>query len=188
MKIIVLFVLFLGSQFLFSQDEISEDNKIASVNNVYGIQLGVLGVWCHYEKKITKTITLRSELGLDFGFRKGVLTNNNVVFAFIPNIVLEPRWYYNFKNRVEKGRSVRANSGGFLGLKLQYLPDFFVISNKKNLSVSESISFIPKIGYRKVWDSNLVFESAFGIGKQYGFESNLNDISVDLTFRIGYNF
>ncbi|MBL4887346.1 MAG: hypothetical protein JKZ03_02610 [Flavobacteriaceae bacterium] len=101
---------------------------------------------------------------------------------------MEPRWYYSFKRRTRKGRTIKGNSGGFLALKTQYFPDWFVISNESNISIIESFGFIPKIGYRKVWENNLSFEGGFGIGRAVSINSNNWVTIVELTFRIGYSF
>ncbi|PIY09340.1 MAG: hypothetical protein COZ17_13400 [Flavobacteriaceae bacterium CG_4_10_14_3_um_filter_33_47] len=155
---------------------------------VIGVQTGLFGLWGYYETKLSPKISLRTELGLDVGLRQGLFTNNELVFALIPNLALEPRWYYSLERRVRKNRDVSNNTGFFLGLKARYYPDWFVISNEKNISVIESLDFIPKIGYRKVWNNHLSFESGFGIGKSLSIASSFWDTTAELTFRIGYNF
>jgi len=157
-------------------------------DKVIGVQAGLFGFWAHYEPKLTPLISLRTEIGFELGLRKGVFTNDELVFALLPNIVIEPRWYYSLKRRVRKGREISNNSGFFLGLKTRYYPDWFVISNDNNISVIESIEFIPKIGFRKVWNEHLSFEGGIGIGKSLSIESGFWDTTAELTFRVGYNF
>jgi hypothetical protein len=167
-----------------------ENNTKPSIEDkIIGVQLGLFGFWTHYEPKLSPSISLRTEIGFEFGLRKGILTNDDLVFALIPNIVLEPRWYYSLNRRAQKGRQIDENSGFFLGFKTRYYPDWFILSNDKNVSVIENIEFIPKIGYRKVWNKHLTFESGFGIGKSLGLEgSDVWDTTAELTFRVGYNF
>ena len=182
-------ILFLSTFLLFTTTYSQNNNIKPSVEDkVIGIQTGLFGIWGHYETKITTQMSLRTELGLDLGLRKGIFTNDELVFALIPNIVIEPRWYYSIERRVKKGRDINNNSGFFLGLKTRYYPDWFVISNDSNVSVIESLDFIPKIGYRKVWGNHLSFESGFGIGKSFGITGNYWDTTAELTFRIGYDF
>ncbi len=163
-------------------------NSVSVEDKIIGVQTGLFGFWGHYETKLTSSIALRGEFGLDLGLRKGIFTNDKLEFALIPNFVLEPRWYYSLERRVRKNRPIHDNTGFFLGLKTRYYPDWFVFSSVKNISVIESLDFIPKIGYRKVWNNHLSFESGFGIGKSLSISSNYWDTTAELTFRIGYNF
>ena len=181
-----IFILILSSFFIA---QAQNNNKIPSVeNSVIGVQVGLFGFWAHYEPKLTPLISLRTEIGLELGLRKGILTNDELVFALLPNIVIEPRWYYSLERRVRKNRAIAHNSGFFLGFKTRYFPDWFVISNDNNTSVIESLDFIPKIGFRKVWNEHLSFEGGFGIGKSLILANNYWDTTAELTFRIGYNF
>ncbi|MFD1614364.1 hypothetical protein [Gelatiniphilus marinus] len=165
------------------------DNDLPTIEDkIIGLQTGLFGFWGHYETKITSSISLRGEFGLDLGLRKGVFTNDEMVFALIPNLVVESRWYYSLERRIRKGKSIAHNSGFFLGIKSRYYPDWFVISSDDSVSIVESIDFIPKIGYRKVWNNHLSFESGFGIGKSLNIPSDNWDTTAELTFRIGYNF
>jgi hypothetical protein len=168
----------------------SQNNYIIPTieNEIIGVQVGFFGFWAHYEPKLTPLISLRTEIGFELGLRKGIFTNDELIFALLPNIVIEPRWYYSLERRVRKNRAINDNSGFFVGLKTRYYPDWFVISNSDNISVIESLEFIPKIGYRKVWKSNISFESGFGIGKSLSINSSVWDTTAELTFRIGYNF
>ena len=35
--------------------------------SIFGLQTGVLGIWAYNETKLSNTIALRTEIGLDFG-------------------------------------------------------------------------------------------------------------------------
>ncbi|CAH8289379.1 hypothetical protein EV196_107248 [Mariniflexile fucanivorans] len=165
-----------------------QDTGTASVEDkVFGVEVGLFGVWGNYETKLTPLIALRTEFGLDFGFRKGVFTNNESVFAFIPSVSLEPRWYYNLKGRVKNDRPINGNTGAFLSFKTQYYPDLFVISNK-DVSVNQTIGFMPKFGYRKVWNENFNYEFGIGIGRSINLDYDYWDSTAELVIRVGYVF
>lgn len=183
MKKIMCLIIVLSFLSNYGQDK----NSVSVENKVLGVQVGLFGVWGHYEAKLIPMVSLRTEIGLDFGFRKGVFTNDETIFVFIPSISLEPRWYYNLKGRVKNGRPIKGNTGSFLAFKAQYFPDLFVISNK-DVSVSQSLSFIPKIGYRKVWNNHFSCEFAFGLGRSLNLDNNYWDNTGELVIRVGYNF
>jgi len=138
------------------------------------------------ESKLTNTIALRSEIGLDGGFRGG---SKFFVFAFAPTINAEPRFYYNLKKRSKKGKSILKNSANFLALEFFYVPNLFVISNTRNVSVTNSLSIIPKWGIKRTIGKHFTYELGLGIGYYIDLDdSRFNDTTADLHLRIGYTF
>lgn len=113
--------------------------------SVYGIQIGFLGIWGHRETKLTNTIVLRSELGLDSGIWGGAFYEKTG-FLMTPVITLAPRLYYNLNKRANKMRRTDGNTGNFISLKTSYHPDWFVISNTENTSIISDISIVPTWG------------------------------------------
>lgn len=161
--------------------------------STYGIQTGILGVWVHGEHKLTKSVSLRSEIGFDSGLFGGSFYDKTGFF-FTPNLSMEPRWYYNLGRRIAKSKNISNNSGNFIGLKFTYNPDWFMISNYDNLKIINQISIIPKWGIRRVYWNHFSFETGIGIGYRYifaksaGYLENVSETAIDLHLRIGYTF
>lgn len=172
----------------FSQEQKKDIEK--SITNV---QAGILGFWVNNETKVAPKTALRSEIGLGFGISYSHY-NSQVSWAFAPLLRVEPKYYYNIDRRVAKGKSIDNNSGNYFSLSATYIPDWFVISNVKNLNVIPSISFIPNYGLRRNINAHLNYELAFGIGyrylflKQGGYGKNEGEVTPNLTFRLGYTF
>ena len=91
--------------------------------SVFGIQTGFLGFWGHNESRLSNTIALRSELGLDAGI---LITDfeGRSGFLLAPVLTLEPRFYYNLNKRISKSKDITNNSGSFISLKTSYHPDW----------------------------------------------------------------
>ena len=171
--------------FLFSL-AVQSQNKISVEKSIYGIQTGTLGFWFYNEAKLTNTIALRSEIGLDGGFIAG--SNIGFVYVLAPTVTSEPRFYYNLKKRSKKGKSILKNSANFLALKFLYVPDLFVISNTRG-SVTNSLSIIPKWGIKRTIGKHFTYELGLGIGYYIDLDdSRFNDTTADLHLRIGYTF
>jgi len=161
--------------------------KVSVEKSIYGIQTGILGVWGYNESKLTNSIALRSEIGLDAGFSGG--SNINTVFVLTPTITAEPRFYYNLKKRSKKGKSIFKNSGNFLSLKFFYVPNLFVISNLRNVSARKSLSIIPEWGIKRTIGKHFTYELGLGIGYYIDLEDSwFNATTADLHLRIGYTF
>ncbi|MFN3753402.1 hypothetical protein [Flavobacterium sp.] len=165
----------------FSQSTTSVEKSI------FGVQTGILGIWMHNETRLSDEISLRTELGLDFGIQGN---DNSTTTAMIPSLRLEPRWYYNLEKRVKKGRKTANNSGNFLAVNTTYNPDWFIISNKDNVSIISTLAFVPKWGIKRTLGNHFTYEAGFGIGtfivlNDYEVD---NKVAVDLHLRIGYTF
>lgn len=171
--------------------------QIPSVEkSIFGIQTGILGIWIHNEVKLSNSIALRSEIGLDAGIFGSSYSNENYVdYIFAPVLTLEPRWYYNFEKRLNKGKKINNNSGNFLALKVSFNPDLFVISNRDDISVPNQLFIIPKWGIKRAIGQHFTYEVGIGLGYHKVFENDYNsvaneevDIALDLHLRIGYTF
>ena len=85
----------------------------------------------------------------DYGFGMGLS-----VFA-------EPRWYFAYKNRYEKGRNVKLNTGGFLGLPLE-LNTNTLFADSLKFKLSSQLT--PILGYRLGFSDHFFMETSIGIG------------------------
>ncbi|MCF6213517.1 MAG: hypothetical protein L3J45_05780 [Flavobacteriaceae bacterium] len=180
-KTILLSIILMASYF-----NVQSQNKISVEKSIYGIQTGTLGFWFYNEAKLTNTIALRSEIGLDGGFIAG--SSVGFIYVLAPTITAEPRFYYNLKKRSKKGKSILKNSANFLALEFFYVPDLFVISNTRG-SVTNSLSIIPKWGIKRTIGKHFTYELGLGIGYYIDLDdSRFNDTAADLHLRIGYTF
>lgn len=164
--------------------------------SIFGVQTGFLGIWFHNESKLTNSIALRSEIGFDSGIYGGsVMFGDETNFFLTPVITLEPRWYYNLEKRLEKGKSINKNSGNFIGLKISFNPDLFVISNQERIQVPNQIFIIPKWAIKRTIGEHFTYEVGIGVGYHHVFyeipnynPDDENEAALDLHLRIGYTF
>lgn len=170
------------------------NSQTASVEkSIYGIQTGFLGIWGHNESKLSNTIALRTEVGLDAGIWGGDYYDENG-FLMIPVITLEPRLYYNLNKRVKKSRTIDGNSGNFISLKTSYHPSWFEISNYNTIKIVSDISLVPTWGIKRNLGNHFTYETGIGIGyiyyfaKNAGYIENEGEVAVNLHLRIGYRF
>ncbi len=194
MKIHLLLLVFsLGTIAATAQNK----SQHASVEqSISGVQTGILGIWFHNEAKLSNSIALRSEIGLDAGiFGRSIKNDFNVDYVFAPVLTVEPRWYYNLDKRLSKGKSIKNNSGNFIGLKISFNPDLFVISNVDYVSVPNQLFIIPKWAIKRVIGKHFTYEAGIGLGYHHIFDNQYfrveNDdetIALDLHLRIGYTF
>lgn len=174
--------------FFISISSFSQNNEIAIEKSIYNFQIGAVGAWFSNETRLYDEISLKSEVGLYAEIIKGI------GFFIAPEIILEPRWYYNFKKRGSKGLDVNNNSANFITLKTNFRSSLFEFSDFENKRAENSIAFIPKWGIRRNINSNFNYELGLGFGyffyidKKYATVSDNQGPFVDLHIRIGYSF
>lgn len=157
--------------------------------NITGIQIGLFGLDLYNETKIANKTTLRAEASLFPAIWGGDLYGKTG-FAFYPALTLQPKYYYNIPKRAENGKNIKNNSANYFGLQVRYIPDWFVISNDKNVSLSNQINFIPTYGFRRNFAENFNYEfkAGLGYGTTFGNDYNTSGAVLDLSIKIGYDF
>jgi len=174
--------------------QVQTQTPMASVEkSVFGIQTGFLGIWVHNETKLSNSIALRTEIGLEAGIFDGANYPKTGYFL-VPAITLEPRWYYNLNKRVKKSRNISGNSGNFIALKTTYHPDVIVVSNYDNVNFISDFSIVPTWGIRRQIGKHFNYETGIGIGYIHFFNpnnvsfDNEADLAINLHLRLGYRF
>jgi hypothetical protein len=180
-----IYILFFCTAFQFG---FSQEKKVGIVEkSIFGIQTGTLGCWIHNEYRVLDDISLRSEIGIDFGLIGGEIRNSKTDLIVAPSINIEPRWYYNLKQRASDNKNTSKNSANFITLGIKFLPN--VSTNKYN--VVSQISFIPKWGIRRSIGEHFTFETGIGLGYFKFLDSNYTsnkNLALDLHLRLGYTF
>jgi hypothetical protein len=176
--------------FTFSIFSILGNTQNSNVEkNITGIQIGLFGLDFYNETKIAKKITLRAEASL-FPAIWGGDMYAKTGFAFYPALTLQPKYYYNISKRAENGKNTKNNSANYFGLQVRYIPDWFVISNTKNLRLSNQINIIPTYGFRRNFAENFNYEfkAGLGYGTTFGNDFNSSGAVIDLSIKVGYDF
>lgn len=193
----IIFFLILGITIHSKAQEASVEKSIFSV------QTGFAGLWLNNELKLSNSIALKSEIGIEYDFAVGD-HYDEAGFILQPVITVEPKFYFNLKKRNSKGRNISNNSGNYLSLKTSYHPDWFVINLDDNITKNADLSIIPTWGIKRMMGDHFTYEAGAGLGYRIVFikaNSNFgNSQSVDdfnytnkqytpyLHLRIGYIF
>ncbi|WP_417886351.1 hypothetical protein [Zunongwangia sp.] len=183
---IVFCILFMGSLSMKSQTKSLE-------GSLYGVQVGLLGIWGYHELRLADEFSFRAEVGFDGGlWANSFYSDGDMHYLLAPVITLEPRWYYNLNKRADRGRKTWNNASNFLSFDISLHPDLFVISDQDNVTVHNQISFVPKWGIKRNISRHFGYEFALGLGyatyfneKDY-YDSDGSVFTLDL--KIGYNF
>ena len=153
-----------------------------------GVQVGLFGADIYNETKLAEEWVLRSQFSLNSSVFGGDLYSSTG-FALTPSLSVAPKYYYNLNKRSEKGKNTKNNAANYLSLGIEYFPDWFVLSNVKNLSVNDGIFFTPTYGIRRNFAENFNYEFRAGLGFGTLFKGDFGTQSrLDLSFKVGYDF
>lgn len=172
---------------LFTVPAFSQDEETSLKKDIISADIGLLNVGINYERYLGGFFTLRSRLGLGFGFDFGQDFINGGTYHdyfFTPFVIAEPRYYYNFNRRVEKGKKTSYNASNYVALTATYFFKPFVISNAPYGEYQDEFSLIPKWGIKRTIGQRFNFEFALGAG--LSFSKAETTVGYGLDLRFGY--
>ena len=140
--------------------EVSVDKSIFGVQAGFGVHIGI---WFNNESKLSNSIALRSEIGLEKDFTVGD-HYDGAGFILQPVLTLEPRYYYNQEKRNSKGKNTTNNSGNYFSIKTSYHPDWFVINLADNVTKTADLAIVPTWGLKRQIGTHFAYETAVGFG------------------------
>lgn len=161
-------------------------SKETSLKKIVSVDIGFLGTWLNYERHLKGLFTLKSQLGLEGGFGSSNIIGVDTYVAFIPTIRAEPRYYYNFNQRVKKEKKTLFNAADYFAVTVAYYPDLFIIANVSDLTFESGVYLIPKWGMQRTIGKRINFQFAVGAGVFFG-KSKISP-APGLDLRFGYNF
>jgi len=181
--------------FTITAQETQVNIKNSVEKSIFSVQSGLVGIWANNELKLSNKLALRSEIGLELAsFKFSDSYNQDIKYAAIPVVTLEPKWYYNLERRVRKGRNIAGNSGNSISIKINYMaPNVFMISDIEDFNGADQLNIIPKWTIRRVSGKHFIFEFGFGVGPLIPVGKNAeyvdaDDVFADLHLRFGYSF
>lgn len=154
------------------------------------------GIWFANETRLKDQISLRSKIGvrivdystgstsvsIDNGVRTTTI-DNTLRLAYALQLMVEPRFYYNFSKRVEKSKKITNNSGNFLAVRFSYVTDFNGLMSRnyaKDYDYSVRFFYItPMWGIRRNYLNKISFEAGAGIGPYWEDRRRRNEYHHD---------
>ena len=161
-------------------------------NHQLKVNAKVFGLSLSYEKRIGKKLTLNSEVGLrsGTGLYLSRYTFSEGLQALGFETTLEGRYYYHFKERLDKKKDIGNNSSNFWSISTTYAFKPFIYptvlkmySNQSNYSV---ISITPSWGIQRKLGKNFSLETLLGLSLNYFDVTKELVLSPGITVRFGY--
>ncbi|TDE31405.1 MULTISPECIES: hypothetical protein [Flavobacterium] len=156
----VIIVLILAFNLNANAQEVPVEKSIFGIQTGFGVHTGI---WFNNESKLSSSIALRSEIGLEKDFTVGD-HYDGAGFILQPVLTVEPRYYYNLEKRNVKGKKTANNSGNYVSIKTSYHPDWFVINLADNVTKTADLAIVPTWGLKRQIGNHFTYETALGFG------------------------
>ncbi|CAM3410300.1 hypothetical protein OBK20_11940 [Empedobacter falsenii] len=194
-----LFTLLLSSS-LFAQEKATD---------LVGLSLNFMGFGAQYEKAINDNFTGQATVEyMGVFYSVGHVLDFDLKGLYTLKLSLEGRYYYNFDKRISNGKNTKNNSANYLAFKGSIYPDWLTTTNDDGKTLEKRGIVAFNYGIRRSFNKNLFFEFYGGPGIIFTQEKILNtsylsenkerheayyninssETSIDVGFRIGYNF
>ncbi len=155
-----------------------------SVWRVVFLGLGVVN-----ESRLGSQWTLVSEARLTTGInaRQTTLstgqTQQDVAYSLNPTLAVSGRYYYNFERRLERGKSIRYNSGNYLSLRARGVLPPVVKRTAPNLGINlTGVGLEALWGFQRTYRRNFYLNLALGAGIYRGTTGGAGDFTIGYTF------
>jgi len=161
----------------------SDKEDSISITSLYGISMSVgtnfgpsgiqssFDIGYFVEPKLTKSVSLILGANLLNSSYKSYTSQTDLSliskYGLQLSLFAEPRWYFNYKNRVLKGKNGTLNTAWFLGMPIQLYTSYLNNNQPIRLSLVAPLT----IGYRQSINDKLFIEAAGGIGVNTNFYS-----------------
>lgn len=190
-----LFTLFLSTT-IFAQEKATD---------LFNANISFIGIGIQYEKALSDNFTAVGSLDYIGGFSYSEDWSGESDFDYIltTSIALEGRYYYNFDRRLGKGKNTKNNSGNYIALKGDYVPDWLT-AKTDDVTINPQGTITINYGLKRSFSQNFFYEFYTGLGLAlyqetyaiHDFENHTtsegkrtnNGFALDLGFRVGYNF
>ncbi len=183
--IICTFSLLLSAVFcVAAQDEWQDTPR---VEGNHSVSINIVGLHYAYECPLGKNVSIIGRAGLNGGSGLyAVFAGAPFELHVMPEIDIEPRFYYNLDRRARHDRSTSKNTASFISLKMKY----FVPYELTQLDISSSwgsLLIAPTWGFRHVWSRHWMLEATAGVDF-YFTSARCFDFLPSINLRLGYVF
>ncbi|MDR2763890.1 MAG: hypothetical protein LBB90_02550 [Tannerella sp.] len=162
--------------------------------SVWGVQGGLLSVWGYNESRLSDAVALRSEVGLMGGFSYSYTSifGGYSRYIVVPELTVEPRWYYDLARRQAKARRTAYNSANYFSLRTSFYPKRMAISDAYTFPAN-MLTIVPMWGIRRHYGMHFCLEAGAGAGCRHIFGETGNardrdEFVLNWHFCVGYTF
>ena len=179
MKRIVLMTFLFGLLHLsFGQTPKTE----AKLSSLAKIDLGLQGIGLTYEPKIFNKMIIDLSAGAGGGYDISERSISYDVIRPAFYFSVTPKYIYNTRKRMTKGRNTQLNAGNYFGMRLKYVTP----SDRKTDLIRNSVLANIHWGIQRAIGNHWLFNSHIGVGYGEDIDYHFGTIYPSLDFVFSY--
>jgi hypothetical protein len=161
-------------------------NNETDLKSLTKLDLGLQGLGLTFEPRIGRTVTTEFSAGVGGGYSIGDESFDYEWQIFNPAFYFSatPKFFYNRQKRIEKGKSVKLNSGNYFGLRVKYTTE----SIDPQPNIRESLLINLHWGLQRSISNRFSLNAHIGAGYAQDLNSQIGTIYPAADFKISYNF
>ncbi len=146
------------------------------------LDLGLQGIGFSYEPSILNKMTIDLSVGAGGGYdiAEGSLSYDVLKPALY--FSLTPKYFYNMRTRINKGKNTQFNSGNYFGIRLKFVTPL----KRKDDLIRNSILTNIHWGIQRAIGGHWLFNSHVGVGYARDIDYNFGTIYPSLDFKFAY--
>ena len=181
MKRIFLLTSILGFIHLSYGQTPKPETKLSSLTK---LDLSLQGVGLTFEPRLSNSMTTDLSLGFGGGYD---ISEGSIYYQVIKPalyFLATPKYFYNIKKRINKGKTAQYNSGNYIGIRLKYNMPLY----KKSDIIRNSILTNIHWGIQRAISNHWTFNSHIGVGYAHDIDYGFGTIYPAFDFKFSYIF
>jgi hypothetical protein len=178
-------IILLTSIFSFLQSSYGQTTKSETkLSSIAKFDLGLQGIGFTYEPRISNVVTTDISAGIGGGYN---IAEGSIEYQLLKPALyfsVTPKYFYNLKKRINKGKTVQFNSGNYVGARFTFNTPLY----KKSDIIRNSILTNIHWGIQRAISNHWTLNSHFGIGYAHDIDYDFGTIYPAIDFKFSYIF
>jgi hypothetical protein len=141
----------------------AQNNATNKLHSITKLNLELQGFGISFEPRLSNSVTMDLSAGIGTGGYD--IWSENFTYVVYPQgptgfISITPKFYYNLKKRLAKGKPVDLNSGNYIGLRIKYTSR----SIAENTDIRDALLFNTHWGMQRAIGKRWTLNTHFGLG------------------------
>jgi hypothetical protein len=156
----------------------------------HSLAFNIFGLHYAWELPVDRVATVIVRPGVQAGtaWLDGFGIGDDLYYALLPVVDVEPRLYYNLDRRAARGKRTSANQGNFVSLQIKTVLPLGIVSDIHRPRIVGQTILSPMWGMRRVWGRGWLFELSGGMSLNVPWNGDGTLVTPNAGVRFGYSF
>lgn len=154
----------------------------SALTSLTKIDLGFQGIGFTYEPRLSNKFTADLSTGIGGGYNIAEGSIEYVMFKPAFFVSVTPKYYFNLNKRIIRGKTVKYNSGNYIGARLTFNTPLYNKSDEIRNSILANVHW----GIQRAISNRITFNTHVGLGYAQDIDYNFGTVYPALDFKFSY--